>query len=194
MRNPLNRTKIAMCVGAGLLALGLSVVASEPAWAMEPPADDGGGGGSYPDPDDGPPTHTPVHRLQSFNVRTDSVVATATMAYNGDPGAATVTWGDGTSTSRCLPGQEGPLHSGCLPDPYAGDPSGELVFTHRYATPANGAPFTVAITGKVGNESKTTEIGSRPATGSPSPTSSSRPSTTATPFWKMRRNGRSTAG
>jgi hypothetical protein len=159
MHSPVKMSKIAACVGAGLLALGLSVAVSAPAWAMQIPGD---GGGDHPDPGDGPPTHTPVRRLQSFDVRTDSVVATATIAYNGDPGAATVTWGDGTSTSRCLPGQEGPLHSGCLPDPYAGDPSGELVFQHRYATPANGAPFTVAITGRVGNESKTIAIGVTP--------------------------------
>jgi hypothetical protein len=84
------------------------------------------------------------------------VVATATLHYNGDPGAATVLWGDGTSTSRCAAGQEGPLHSGCLPSPFdSGSPSGTLVFKHRYTAPASGAPFTVAVTGKLGVESQT---------------------------------------
>jgi len=160
MRSGTTMSKVAAGVGAGLLAFGLSVAVSGPAWALPRPGDDTGVGA---DPGDGP-TGTPTvgRRIQSFDVRTDSVVATATIGYNGDPGAASVAWGDGTSTSRCLPGQEGPLHSGCLPAPYASDqPSGVLVFKHRYAT-ANGAPFTPLITAKVGAESKTIAIGVTP--------------------------------
>src|SRR4051812_28573885 len=103
-------------VAAGLLALFLSVAVGIPAVAAaRPPSDDTGGG--IGDPGGGPstttrPNPTSTRRIQNFDVRTDSVVATATIAYNGDPGAATVIWGDGTSTSRCMPGQEGPLHSG----------------------------------------------------------------------------------
>ena len=38
-----------------------------------------------------------------------------------------------------------------MPNPFdTGDPAGTLVVKHRYAAPANGAPFTVAITGGTG--------------------------------------------
>jgi hypothetical protein len=164
MRSGTVMNKITAGVAAGLLALGLSVAVGGTAWALPPRDDDGGG--TYPDPVDPPTTPrtppAPARRIQNFDVATDSVVATATIVYNGDPGAATVTWGDGTSTSRCLPGQEGPLHSGCLPAPYAGQPSGQLVFKHRYAAPANGDTFTMAITAQVGGESKTIAIGFTP--------------------------------
>jgi hypothetical protein len=96
-------------------------------------------------------------------VSTDSVVATATIRDNGDSGAATVLWGDGTSSSRCPAGQEGPVHSGCMPTPFGGgSAAGTLVFKHRYTAPANGAPFTVVITGKLGAESQTIAIGVTP--------------------------------
>jgi len=146
---------------AGLLA-GAVVASIGPAAASAlPPGDDPGG-----DPIERPtPTRPPTtpRQLESFSVSTDSVVATATLHYNGDPGAATVLWGDGTSTSRCPAGQEGPVHSGCLPTPFdSGAVAGTLVFKHRYTAPANGAPFTVAITGKLGAESQTIAIGVTP--------------------------------
>jgi hypothetical protein len=118
------------------------------------------------DPGDGPierPTPTPTPRIESFEVSTDSVVATATLSYNGDPSAATVLWGDGTSTSRCPAGQEGPVNSGCVPNPFGtGGPAGTLVLTHRYTAPADGAPFTVTITAKLGRESQTVATGVTP--------------------------------
>jgi hypothetical protein len=106
------------------------------------------------------PTGTTTPRqIESFSVSTDSVVATATLRYNGDPSAATVLWGDGTSTSRCPTGQVSSVHPGCID---GGGAAGTLVFKHRYAAPANGAPFTVAITGKLGADSQTVAIGVTP--------------------------------
>jgi hypothetical protein len=129
--------------------------------ALPPPGEDPGG-----DPVERPtptrPAPTP-RQIESFSVSTDSVVATATLRYNGDPGAATVLWGDGTGTSLCPAGQEGPLHSGCMPTPFdSGSAAGTLVFKHRYTAPANGAPFTVVITGKLGAESQSIAIGVTP--------------------------------
>ena len=50
-----------------------------------------------------------------------------------------------------------------MPDPFdTGDPAGTLVLKHRYAAPANGAPFTVAVTAKLGAESQTVAIGVTP--------------------------------
>jgi hypothetical protein len=146
---------------AGLLAV--AVLAGAGSAAALPPApgeDPGDGPIEHPTP---PRPTPPPRQIESFSVSTDSVVATATLHYNGDPSTATVLWGDGTSTSRCPPGQEGPIHSGCMPDPFGtGDPAGTIVFKHRYAAPANGAPFTVAITGKLGGESQTVAIGVTP--------------------------------
>ena len=147
---------------AGLLAVAVVASIGGPAAATtrEPGEDPGGGPIERPTPTR-PPT-TP-RQIESFSVSTDSVVATATLRYNGDPSAATVLWGDGTSTSRCPAGQEGPLHSGCMPDPFdSGGAAGTLVLKHRYTAPANGAPFTVAITGKLGAESQTVAIGVTP--------------------------------
>jgi hypothetical protein len=143
-----------------LLAVGVVASAGPPAAAtIREPPDPGDGPIERPTP---PRPTPPPRQIESFSVSTDSVVATATLRYNGDPSAATVLWGDGTSTSRCPPGQEGPIHSGCMPDPFgAGDPVGTLVLKHRYAA-ANGAPFTVAITGKLGGESQTVAIGVTP--------------------------------
>ena len=142
----------------GLLAVGVVASAGPPAAATtrEPP-DPGDGPIERPTP---PRPTPPPRQIESFSVSTDSVVATATLRYNGDPSAATVLWGDGTSSSRCPAGQEGPIHSGCMPDPFGtGDPAGTIVLKHRYAAPANGAPFTVAITGKLGGESQTVAVG-----------------------------------
>ena len=50
-----------------------------------------------------------------------------------------------------------------MPNPFdTGDPAGTLVVKHRYAAPADGAPFTVAITGKLGGESQTVAVGVTP--------------------------------
>ena len=147
---------------AGLLTVAVVAGIGRPAAATtrEPGEDPGGGPIERPTPTR-PPT-TP-RQIESFSVSTDSVVATATLRYNGDPSAATVLWGDGTSTSLCPAGQEGPLHSGCMPDPFdSGGAAGTLVVKHRYAAPANGAPFTVAITGKLGGESQTVAVGVTP--------------------------------
>jgi hypothetical protein len=146
---------------ASLLAAAVVASAGPPAAATtrEPP-DPGDGPIERPTP---PRPTPPPRQIESFSVSTDSVVATATLHYNGDPSAATVLWGDGTSTSRCPAGQEGPIHSGCMPDPFGtDDPAGTIVLKHRYAAPANGAPFTVAITGKLGGESQTVAIGMTP--------------------------------
>jgi hypothetical protein len=146
----------------GLLAVAVVAGAGSSAAALPPDPGE--------DPSDGPierptpPRPTPPPRqIESFSVSADSVVATATLHYNGDPSAATVLWGDGTSTSRCPAGEEGPIHSGCMPNPFdTGDPAGIIVLKHRYAAPANGATFTVAITAKLGAESQTVAIGVTP--------------------------------
>ena len=112
---------------ASLLAVAVVAGIGRPAAATtrEPGEDPGGGPIERPTPTR--PTTTP-RQIESFSVSTDSVVATATLRYNGDPSAATVLWGDGTSSSRCPAGQEGPLHSGCMPNPFdTGDPAGTLV-------------------------------------------------------------------
>ena len=147
---------------ASLLAVAVVASTGAPAAATtrEPGEDPGDGPIERPTP---PRPTPPPRQIESFSVSTDSVVATATLHYNGDPSAATVLWGDGTSTSRCPAGQEGPMHSGCMPNPFdTGDPAGTLVLKHRYAAPANGAPFTVAITAKLGAESQTVRIGVTP--------------------------------
>jgi hypothetical protein len=143
---------------ASLLAVAVVASAGGPAVALPPDP------GEDPIEQPTPPRPTPPPRqIEDFSVSTDSVVATATLRYNGDPSAATVLWGDGTSTSRCPAGQEGPIHSGCMPDPLdSGDPAGTIVLKHRYTAPANGAPFTVAITAKLGAESQTVAIGLTP--------------------------------
>ena len=147
---------------ASLLAVAVVASAGGPAAALPPDPGEDPGGGPIERPT--PPRPTPPPRqIEDFSVSTDSVVATATLRYNGDPSAATVLWGDGTSTSRCPAGQEGPIHSGCMPDPFgSGDPAGTIVLKHRYTAPANGAPFTVAITAKLGAESQTVAIGVTP--------------------------------
>ena len=150
---------------AGLLAVAVVASIGRPAAAItrEPGEDTGGGPFERPTPTGTTTTPTTPRQIESFSVSTDSVVATATLRYNGDPSAATVLWGDGTSTSRCAAGQEGPVHSGCMPNPLdTGSAAGTLVFKHRYTAPANGAPFTVAITGKLGAESQTVAIGVTP--------------------------------
>jgi hypothetical protein len=142
---------------AGLLAVAVVAGIAGPAAAAarEPGGNPGGGAVERPTPTN---TTTP-RQIESFSVSTDSVVATATLRYNGDPSAATVLWGDGTSTSRCPTGQVSSVHPGCID---GGGAAGTLVFKHRYAAPANGAPFTVAITGKLGAESQTVAIGVTP--------------------------------
>ena len=142
-------------VTAGLLAV--TVVASIAGPAAATTREPGEDPIERPTPER-PPT-TP-RQIESFQVSMDSVVATVTLHYNGDPSAATVLWGDGTSTSRCPAGQEGPLHSGCMPNPFdSGSEAGTLVLKHRYTAPANGAPFPVDITAKMGAESQTIRTG-----------------------------------
>jgi len=147
---------------AGFLAVAVAASIVGPAAATTPQPGEDPGGDPIERPTPTRPAPTP-RRIESFSVSADSVVATATLRYNGDSGAATVLWGDGTSTSLCPAGQEGPLHSGCMPNPFdSGSAAGTLVFKHRYAAPANGAPFTVVITGKLGGESQSIAIGVTP--------------------------------
>ena len=143
---------------ASLLAVAV-VASAGPAAALPPDPGEDPGDGPIERPT--PPRPTPPPRqIESFQVSMDSVVATVTLHYNGDPTAATVLWGDGTGTSRCPAGQEGPIHSGCMPDPFdTGDPAGTIVLKHRYTAPANGAPFPVDITAKMGAESQTIRTG-----------------------------------
>jgi hypothetical protein len=147
---------------ASLLAVAVVAGIGGPAAAATREPGENPGGDPIERPAPTKPAPTP-RQIESFDVSINSVVATATLRYNGDPGAATVLWGDGTSTSRCPAGQEGPLHSGCMPNPFdSASAAGTLVFKHRYAPPANGAPFTVLITGKLGAESQTIAIGVTP--------------------------------
>jgi hypothetical protein len=144
---------------AGVLTVAVVAgMGGSAAAATRQPGEDPGG-----DPIERPtPTRPPTtpRQIESFQVSIDSVVATVTLHYNGDPSAATVLWGDGTSTSQCPAGQEGPLHSGCMPNPFdSGSEVGTLVLKHRYAAPADGAPFPVVITAKMGAESQTIHAG-----------------------------------
>jgi len=99
-----------------------------------------------------PPTTTPsttTRVLQSLQVTTDSVVATATIRYDGtSPGTVTVAWGDGTS-------------SGHNPDPRVESPwdsAGVVRLQHVYAAPTDGAAFPVAITAQLAGESQTVAV------------------------------------
>jgi hypothetical protein len=84
-----------------------------------------------PPPASPPPTGPDL----SLSVRTDSVVATATLHYSGAPPAVTLAWGDGTSSrpsppNASLPGQPVPS-------------AGTVVFQHAYE--ANGGALTKRI-------------------------------------------------
>jgi hypothetical protein len=89
--------------------------------------------------------------LDDLTVTTDSVVATATVDYEGTPGLVTVDWGDGTIESR---NPADPTDSP-FPDPWTpSDPPGTSVFQHAYAAPADGARFTATVTARIGAESQ----------------------------------------
>jgi hypothetical protein len=97
----------------------------------------------------GPPSPTTPRQLESLAVTTDSVVATATVRYNGSPGVVAVQWGDGTSSSR---NPNDPIDSP-RPNPNP-DPPGAVVFKHAYAAPSDGAAFARNITAQIGAESQ----------------------------------------
>lgn len=158
MRSGIRRGLMASLLAViGVAATGL------PAAALPVAPGDDGGADPIEEPAPTPSATTIMRQIEDFSVSTNSVVATATLRYNGDGGSATVFWGDGSSTTRCPAGQEGPLHSGCLPSPFDADgAAGTLVFKHRYAAPANGAPFTVAINAKLNGESRTIATGVTP--------------------------------
>jgi hypothetical protein len=144
----------------GLVAVGLAFAAMTVAASALPPA------GDDPPEETPPPTRPPrppitgtppppttPRVLQSLAVSTDSVVATATIRYNGSPGVVTVVWGDGTVHSR---DPNGPINSP-RPNPNP-DPPGTITFKHAYAPPANGAGFTASITARIGSESQSAAI------------------------------------
>ena len=88
---------------------------------------------------------------------TDSVVGTATIHFNGAPGTIAVQWGDGATSSRDPADPINSTRPGAQ-----NDPPGTASFKHLYAAPADGSPFTVAITAQVGGESQTIAIGVTP--------------------------------
>jgi hypothetical protein len=72
--------------------------------------------------------------VRSFTVQTNSVVATATVQYNGTPPSLIVYWGDNTVTELTPP------------------PPDQVVLRHVYAAPANGAAFNVVVNATVRGE------------------------------------------
>jgi hypothetical protein len=99
-----------------------------------------------------PPPTTP-RVLRSLGVTTDSVVATATIHYNGSPGVVAVQWGDGTVNSR---DPNAPVDSP-RPNPHP-DPPGTITFEHAYAPPGDGAAFTTGVTAQIGAESQAATV------------------------------------
>ncbi len=78
-------------------------------------------------------------------ITTNSVVATARVAYNGNPGSVFIVWGDGTTS----PGA-------------TGTPNGsELVLSHTYSA-GNGAAFTATVTVSSGADSVTRNVAVTP--------------------------------
>jgi hypothetical protein len=166
-KSDMRRTSKGALTVVGLVVAALAVPTVS-VFALPPTGDDGGGGGPIERPTTTRPTTTTTsdsspRQLESLSVTTDSVVATATIRYTGDPSTATVQWGDGTSSTRCPAGEPGPVHSGCFAKPWtAGDPPGTIVLQHVYAAPANGAGFTVAVTAQLAGESTTVAVGVTP--------------------------------
>lgn len=96
-------------IAAGAVALTAIVLPAFSASALPPPGDGGGNPIERTTTTRSQATMTTTavpRRLESLSVTTDSVVATATIRYNGDPSSATVQWGDGASTPA-LPSRTG---------------------------------------------------------------------------------------
>jgi hypothetical protein len=72
-----------------------------------------------------------------FAVGSNSVMAGASVPYNGDPNSVAVSWGDGSWSAggTGIPG------------------TGVLLFSHEYVPPANGSVFGAAVTAFSGSES-----------------------------------------
>jgi len=85
---------------------------------------------------------TPLAALSDFSVTTDSVIATATIHFNGSVSDVTVRWGDGSSSSR----------NPSIVSTVAGAPQdapGTVTFQHEYAAGPNGTAFSLFATGQV---------------------------------------------
>jgi hypothetical protein len=142
--------------GLAITAIMVTAVATVPAAAFPPPGDP---------PDQPTPTRPPrppitatpppttPRVLQSLGVTTDSVVATATIHYNGSPGVVTVQWGDGAVNSR---DPNAPVDSP-RPNPNP-DPPGTITFKHTYAPPSDGAAFAAGVTAQIGAESQAVAV------------------------------------
>jgi hypothetical protein len=72
--------------------------------------------------------------VRSFTVETNSVVATATVQYNGTPPSLIVYWGDNTVTELTPP------------------PANQVVLRHEYAAPTDGAKFSRVVNATVRGE------------------------------------------
>ena len=92
-----------------------------------------------------------LRTIGSFVVTTDSVVATATLKYNGAPTSVTVRWGDNTTSSRTLNTVAAPIGE-------VQDPPGTVVFQHVYNAPANGSAFAAAIVAQADNDTETRAV------------------------------------
>jgi hypothetical protein len=122
------RKHLLPAVAAGLAAVLIPVasasalpIAGSGGTALQPPA----------------PSPNAPHGIRDVVVTTDSVVATATIVYDGAPGDLSVLWGDGTSSR---PSNRPPTAS--VPGHPAPNTSGTYVLQHRYAEPSDGAAFT----------------------------------------------------
>ena len=131
-------------VGAGVLALAAMLPATV-AFGRPPPSDDPPippepteppppEPAPEPEPMPTPPPPTVPREVQSFSVATDSVVAHATIQYNGTPPSLIVYWGDNTVTELTPP------------------PANQVVLRHDYAPPADGAKFSRVVNATVRGE------------------------------------------
>jgi len=80
-----------------------------------------------PEPTPIPPPPTLPREVRNLAIVTDSVVATATVQYNGTPPSLIVYWGDNTATELTPP------------------PADQVVLRHQYAPPPDGAKFSRVV-------------------------------------------------
>jgi hypothetical protein len=149
------RRSLVVATSAAVVAL---VAAMSTAGALPPPGDPGDPGGGHPRPEPTTTTRPPVtaptptptptptvpREVRGFTVSTDSVVATATVQYNGTPPSLLVYWGDNTVTELTPP------------------PANQVVLRHQYAVPPGGASFSQVINATVRGETDSRFVTIRP--------------------------------
>lgn len=136
---------------AGLVVVAVTVPALTAAARPPVPDADGGPPVEIPSPPDRPTTTAAPRRLEGLTVTTDSVVAVATVRYNGSPGPISVAWGDGaTSTANPADPHETPRPTN--------HPPGTAVFRHVYTAPADGSAFSTEVVASLLAEQASTVV------------------------------------